>query len=149
MNILPYEVEVRSPTIFRFASKGPKGTIIKEVVITPVSRLGYYNFGFGDVRSDGSIDDVSETNNDDLLKVFSTIISIMEYFLDRNPDCVLSFKGSTLQRTAVYNMILKRYRSRFSEKYRISGMIMINGEFAEIEYDPFRIGYVVFLVRKK
>ncbi len=46
-------------------------------------------------------------------------------------------------------MILKRYRSRFSEKYRISGMIMINGEFAEIEYDPFRIGYVVFLVRKK
>lgn len=86
-------------------SEGPKGNLEKMVVISSLKNSGYYNFGFGDMRPDGNVDDRSETNNGDLIRVFSNVIFIMEEFLNRNADCTLYFAGSTTQRTVVYNMI--------------------------------------------
>lgn len=102
------------------------------------------------MRPDGNVDDRSETNNGDLIRVFSNVIFIMEEFLNRNADCTLYFAGSTTQRTVVYNMILKRYHLKFSEKYHITAGVIVDSECVEIEFNPFEIEvYEAFLVRKK
>ncbi|WP_120516627.1 DUF6934 family protein [Chitinophaga barathri] len=150
MNTPPYKVEVKNSTMYTFASNGPKGIFVKEVVITPLIKSGYYNFGFGDACPDGSIDDEVETNNGDLIKVFATIISIIEDFLEGNPGSTLYFTGSTPQRTVVYNIILKRYYLQFSRKYLITGIQRVNNILSETEYNPIEVEeYEGFFVRKK
>lgn len=73
----------------------------------------------------------------------------MEIFLEKKPGCTLSFTGSTPQRTAVYNKILKRYYSRFSEKYQLTGFVLVDDEYVEVEYDPAKADCIVFFIKKK
>lgn len=123
--------------------------VVKEAVISRLGKSGYYTFGFGDRRPNGIPDDQSETNNGDLVKVFATVIHIMEIFLEKKPGCILSFTGSTPQRTMVYNKILKRYYSRFSGKYHLTGFVLIDDEYVEVEYDPAKADCLVFFIKKK
>lgn len=150
LNTSPYPVLQNSTTKYEFESVGSKGIIKKGIEISPLSLPGYYNFGFGDVCSDGSIDDKSETNNGDLIKVFSTIILVMKDFIMTNPLATLYFAGSNKQRTHVYNIILKRNYVLFSEEFHITGLQSINKVTTEVEYNPEKEGeYLAFLVRKK
>jgi len=150
LNTNPYKVNSITATQYQFESVGSKGTIKKGVEISPLELPGYYNFGFGDANKDGSIDDEAETNNGDLLKVFSTIIKIMTDFLRTHPSSTLYFSGSTQQRTDVYNIILRRNYAEFSNLFDITAITKINNRNAEIEYDPHSTGkYLAFLIRKK
>ncbi|PSL36179.1 DUF6934 family protein [Chitinophaga ginsengisoli] len=67
MNTNPYKVNSITAMQYEFESVGSKGTIKKGVEISPLEIPGYYNFGFGDVNKDSSMDDEAETNNGDLL----------------------------------------------------------------------------------
>lgn len=150
MKAIPYKAEITNGRRYVFDSIGPKGTIKKVVEITALNRKDTFNVGFGDVRNDGTIDDQTETNNDDLIRVFATVIEIMRDFIDKNPSALLFFRGSTDQRTAVYQYILKRNFAQFAEKFNITGIIMIDGIPHQIEYDPMGgEPFLAFLIKKK
>lgn len=150
MNTNPYKINSITATQYEFESIGAKGIIKKGVEISPLAAQNYYNFGFGDLNEDGSINDEAETNNGDLLKVFSTIIKIMTDFLSTHPSSTLYFSGSNQQRTDVYNIILRRNYSEFIQHFQITAIIKINNQNMEVEYDPSADEkYLAFLVREK
>jgi len=136
VNTKPYKINSITATQYECDSIGSKGIIKKGVEISPLLIPNYYNFGFGDVNDDGSIDDESETNNGDLLRVFSTIIKIMTDFLNTRQSGILYFSGSTQQRTDVYDIILRRNYTEFTTHFQITAIIKIDNQSTEIEYDP-------------
>ena len=59
---------------FEFDSIGPRGIIRKAVDYTPIpSTKNMYNLAFGDMQADGTIDDITVSNNSDMEMVLSTI----------------------------------------------------------------------------
>ncbi|MES2328710.1 MAG: hypothetical protein V4539_03840 [Bacteroidota bacterium] len=150
MKVNSYKIQTTTATRYEFDSIGPKGVIKKAVEITALKRTNTFNFGFGDLREDGSINDKSETNNDDLLQVLSTVIKIMDEFIDKNPSAILFFQGSTDQRTKVYQYILKRNFEQFDRKFTITGISSGDGIPHEVAYDPYAEEiFLAFLITKK
>src|SRR6185503_3375884 len=80
MNRKPYSYDRRYSTRYTFVSKGHRGAISKVVQFSPTSTDGIVNLSFGDLRSDGTIDDLANTNNHDIIKVMATIIEIVYDF---------------------------------------------------------------------
>jgi hypothetical protein len=74
MSTKPYPYNRPQITRYEFYSKGAKGTIPKIVEFTPLDLPGMENIGFGDIQENGSVSDLAESNNGDLLKVFSTVV---------------------------------------------------------------------------
>lgn len=56
-----------------FTSIG-KVRIEKVVEFSHTSIADLYNVGFGDLLPDGSIDDLANTNNGDIIKVLATVV---------------------------------------------------------------------------
>ena len=112
MNNLPYNYEREVSTRYRFFSTGRR-RVEKIVVFTPLVLKDIFNPGFGDVLRDGSIDDTANTNNGDIIKVLSTVIHIIKDFIDTYPGAKIVCKGSTKDRTMLYQRILKNISSTF------------------------------------
>ena len=112
-----YEREVS--TRYRFLSTGRK-PVEKIVEFTPLAMKNLYNLGFGDLLANGKIDDKANSNNEDIIKVFSTIINIIKDFSEENPDSKIVFRGSTKGRTALYQRILKTYFDTFRKEFLIT-----------------------------
>ncbi len=85
--------------VFNFVSTGKKGEVIKRVIFGLIEVPNMYNLAFGDVQEDGSIDDISISNNKDMEKILATIGRIVELFFDRHPQSTVFFMGSTNART--------------------------------------------------
>ena len=77
MGIRPYQIVKKGEVTYTFNSIGTKGTIKKLVQFSATSQNDIFNVGFGDIQSNGEIDDKSESNNGDITKVLVTIISII------------------------------------------------------------------------
>ncbi len=60
-----------------------------------------------DLLASGKIDDKANSNNGDIIKVLSTVILIIKDFTEENPEAKIAFSGSTKERTALYQRILK------------------------------------------
>lgn len=72
---------------------------------------------------------MTNSNNGDIIKIFATIIDVVQCFTMKNPSFIILFKGSTHKRTQLYNRILKTYYHSFIEKFAIAGLIKTdNGE---------------------
>ncbi|QEH42616.1 hypothetical protein [Chitinophaga sp. XS-30] len=150
LNVSPYKIQAKGLTKYEFESIGAKGAIKKGVEIFPLEVPGIYNFAFGDLLPDGTIDDEAETNNGDMPRVFSTVIEVMEKFLHAHPNASLFFSGSSPQRTNVYQLILKRYHERFSFSFQIIAFQTVNNEPLESIFDPEAEGnFLGFLVKRK
>ncbi len=150
MKIIPYKIEATNSTRYEFESVGPKGIIKKCVEITALKRKNTFNIGFGDMRSDSTIDDKSETNNKDLIRVFATVLAIMKDFMLNNPTAILYFSGSTDQRTAIYHYILKRNFTFINNEYSITGILLVDGIPYEVVFDPTADSpFLAFLIKKK
>lgn len=102
MSTEPYPYDRRQLTRYSFVSKGKRGAIVKIVEFSPTSNKQILNMGFGDLMPDGSIDDESNSNNNDLVKVMATIISIIKDFTDQYPSYKIVFTGSSQKRNIIY-----------------------------------------------
>ncbi len=115
---------------------------------TPIPNL--YSFGFGDLASDGSIDDHIRSNNGDLIRVLATVIQILKTFLAEHPSATVFFVGSTPNRTALYRRILKTYYQTFSNDFIISASIQNENNLMETPFDPASTHeYLGFFIKKK
>ncbi len=144
----PYSYNKRLDTRYTFVSSG-KRNIEKVVDFTSTSVKNLYNLGFGDLLEDGSVDDASNSNNGDIIRVLATVIHILKEFTNIHFHVKVVFTGSTEERTALYRRILKMYFSEFSKDFVISGLIMVGNEYREVIFDPkTEIEYLAFFVRR-
>ena len=135
--------KVPNSNIFLFESVGEKGTILKRVIFQPAYR-NRYNLAFGDAEGEDTNDNVI-SNNHDLLKVMSTIVTIVYYFFDKNPAAMLKIEGVDSKRRRLYNSIFKRKYKDLKEDFQIYG-ITENRKLEE--YNPNQF-YQIFEIQKK
>lgn len=135
-------------TRYTFTSVGRK-RIEKIVDFADLGMGNVFNLAFGDLLPDGSVDDMSNSNNGDIVKVLATVISILRDFTTQNPQAHVTFTGSTEERTKLYTRILRSYYSGFSKEFTISGFVNTKDGYKEIQFDPKAVlDYVVFLIKR-
>jgi hypothetical protein len=145
----PYQFQQEEITEHTFISNGPRGQIKKVVQFQPLQRKNIFNVGFGDLTPTGTIDDKTESNNDDIVKVLATVIHIIQNFLAANPNAKVFFTGSTVQRTEVYRLILKRHFKELSKTYRITTLKNDSYGISEVEFKPNDTSsFLGFLIEK-
>ncbi len=149
MNKEPYLYRREFSTRYRFLSTGRK-PVEKIVEFSPLATENIYNLGFGDFLPDGSIDDKANSNNGDIVKVLSTVIYIIKDFTQENPDAKIVFTGSTKDRTALYQRILKTYLNSFRKEFLITALEGPVSRPKEREFDAGYIGtYLAFFIKRK
>jgi hypothetical protein len=136
----PY-VAVKDNTHYIFESVGEKGSILKAVVFTQITK-NTWNLGFGDLKNQ-HIDDSIITNNQDAAKVIRTVAKIAFVFLVRNPKSVIVIKPVDEKRKKLYNSIFQRYFSEIEPIFDVCGVL---GKKQEVysplkRYDRFKITF--------
>ena len=148
MNNPPYEFRRVHAYRYIFESIG-KRTITKVVEFSSTAINNSYNLGFGDLLSNGEIDDTANSNNGDIIKIFATVINILQDFTERHPTFNILFIGSTPLRTLLYKRILKTYYQAFNEIFSVFGIIETDNGPLLIPFDPKRSeSYIVFLIKR-
>src|SRR5689334_21153265 len=94
----PYNYHKAHPYKYIFISSG-KRDIIKMVEFMPMPTKNVFNLGFGDLLPTAEMDDTVSSNNGYIIKVFATVIDILQDFTKMNPSFVIQFEGSTFERT--------------------------------------------------
>jgi uncharacterized protein DUF6934 len=147
MSRSPYIYNKESGNRYNFISSGNR-SIIKVVEFTPTSK-NIYNLGFGDLLPDGEIDDTVKSNNGDIIKVFATVIDILQDFTKINPSFIIAFEGSTFERTRLYNRIIRTYYQSFRKTYFVLGAIETEAGRESVPFDPTTaLVYSVFFVKR-
>jgi len=148
MGSQPYSYNKDLETSYTFISRG-KRDIRKVIEFMPTSVENIYNLGFGDLLQNGTVDDKSNSNNGDIIKVLATVVYILKEFIGAHPHIKIIFTGSTRERTLLYKRILKVHFSEFSKDFIISGLIKSGNSYKEISFDPkMEIEYFAFLIKK-
>lgn len=149
MNKATYLYNREFSTRYRFCSMGVK-PVEKIVEFTPLAIKNIYNLGFGDLQADGSIDDKANSNNGDIIKVLSTVIYIIKDFTEENPESKIIFSGSTKERTALYQRIIKTYLDDFRKEFLITALEGPPNSPKETEFDAgCKEPYLAFFVKRK
>ena len=108
--------------LFEFSSIGPNGIIHKIIKYQSITdRL--YNLALGDKQADGSVDDLTVSNNNDMDTVISTVVVSLNLFFMKYPTLAVYFAGSTPSRTRLYQIIISRELEQAQEKFIIYGII--------------------------
>ncbi|MBT1711093.1 hypothetical protein KK062_22815 [Fulvivirgaceae bacterium PWU5] len=95
----------------------------------------YYNVGFGDLIIDPvtnefvGLDDVTESNNGDMLAIFYTVVSTFDDFFEQHPNATLYFKGSNEQRSKVYSSLIAKHWRHIAPLYTVWGIKRENKEY--------------------
>lgn len=132
---------------FQFTSKGPKGSIKKVIHYLKIHRSGIgtvYNLGFGDLDSEGHVNDKIVTNNGDMEMVLSTVANTVYDFLDHYPDQLVYAYGSTPIRTKLYQKKIMQMMDVLSTEFDVFGF----GQQGWVEFTGEE-EYFSFLIRRK
>jgi hypothetical protein len=104
-----------------------------------------YNLVFGDWdETAGHLDDRTISNNNDRLKVLSTVARSVVEFLKSRPDAIILVRGSTFPRVRLYQMAVSTYWPIINQQYEIYGKVA--GKYLPFEKG---INYQEFLLFKK
>lgn len=100
-----------------------------------------FNLALVDQNDDGTLDDLSISNNQDMARVLATVIRTMYYFFDSHPTATIFFAGSTPSRTRLYRLAISQNISLFEETFTIKGLLNDKAELyqANIPYEGFTI----------
>ena len=149
MTKAPYLHSRDGLTRYTFLSTGRRA-VKKIVEFTPLTLKNLYNLGFGDLLANGNIDDKINSNNGDIIKVLSTVIHILKDFTETNPEAKIAFKGSTKERTALYQRIIKTYFTTFKKEFLITALEGPASEPRETVFDTeYKGTYLAFFVKRK
>ena len=143
-----YPYKLIRPRRYIFVSTGRR-RIEKIVDFVPLGNSQFINMGFGDLLADGSIDDKANSNNGDIVKVMSTVIEILKHYTTQNPDVEIYFEGSTLERTKLYDRILKTYYVIFRKDFNLGCVVEVNNDFQIVPYEPSSYPtYIGFIIKR-
>jgi hypothetical protein len=148
MTHISYPYKLAHPSRYSFISIGRK-RIEKVVDFVPLGIYNLTNMGFGDLSPDGSIDDKANSNNGDIVKVLATVVEILKHFTNQYPQTEIYFEGSTVERTILYERILKTYYHIFSKEFQIGCIAESDGDINVIPYEPNSDNkYLAFLIKR-
>ena len=100
-----------------------------------------YNLAFGDMQADGTIDDITVSNNSDMEMVLSTVAQTAILFLTKNPNMGIFFTGSTNARTRLYRMAIVRSFDVLNDDFIVLGVRNeVPEEFVtDVSYEAFLV----------
>jgi hypothetical protein len=128
---------------YEFMSISLEKEVQKIVLITQTNTPQVFNVALLDILEDGTMSDISVTNNKDLRTVLATVIKIIEEFLNSHPNCFVVFKGSDERRQNLYRTVIDREFIAISRKFQVWG-----GTENDIERFNPKIQYQYFLIEK-
>jgi hypothetical protein len=143
------ELEVSADSLeYQFWSMGPKGLIKKQIYFESTNMVDVYNLSFGNRNDDGTIDDLTVSDNKDKNKILATVVSAIYDFTNKFPGKRIMFTGSTLPRTRLYRMAINLYLNVLEIDFEIFG---IAKELESIVMLPFEKGvdYLGFIIKRK
>lgn len=135
MTTIAYTYKNRGFDKYVFTSLG-QNKILKVVDFTPTKIKDLYNLSFGDLLPDGTIDDTAISNNGDIIRIMSTVVDIVKHFTKKFPEFKIGFTGSTIERTKLYERVLKMYYEEFSKDFFITASIKEGDKFIEEKFKP-------------
>ena len=91
---------------YEFLSISETKQVKKVVLFTKVSQESVYNLALLDELENGELSDNTETNNNDLQTVLSTIIHIIEDFLIKNKESIIVFRSDDKRRQRLYRIVV-------------------------------------------
>jgi hypothetical protein len=129
---------------YNFRSISQDKEVAKRVIFTTSDYQNIYNLALVDVLEDGTLSDITESRNKDMITILATVIKIIEDFLDKHPEKFLIFQGSDERRQRLYRLVISRELNNLQKHFSIFGGI--EGNKAE----PFRPNkaYDYFLILK-
>ncbi len=127
---------------FEFDSISDRKKIRKVVEFTPLPQNPeIFNLGFGDMKTDGTIDDLIVSNNQDMEKVLATIILIIFEFFKTQTGKIILILGSTASRSRLYQIVIAKNITEMNDILLVKGIR--NGEVedfvSEVNYEGFFI----------
>ena len=130
---------------YEFDSVSNEKIVRKAVTFTQTPIEDIYNLALLDILADGKESDMAVSNNQDLSTVLATVIKIIEEFLNKFPEKIVTFKGSDDRRTRLYRIVISKEIYKIQEKFMVLGLLE-NGE-----YELFQVNqsYRAFLIIKK
>lgn len=139
----PFERPI-SEIRYNFKSISKEKEVSKRVIFTTSDYQNFYNLALVDVFDDGSVSDISETRNKDMITVFATVIKIVEEFLNQYPETFLVFQGSDKRRQRLYRLIIGREMSNIQKNF------IVLGGFENSQPEHFQINqeYDYFIISK-
>ncbi|GAB3639902.1 DUF6934 family protein [Spirosoma arcticum] len=134
-------IEVR----YDFNSVSDTKLVKKIVRLTETSLLDVFNLALLDLLDDGSESDLSVTDNNDLRTVLATVMRIIDNFLTKFPQKIVTVRGSDRRRTRLYRIVIGRELNAIRQRF------MVFGEFQDGQLEPFKpnADYVRFLISLK
>jgi hypothetical protein len=108
---------------FEFESVSLDKTIQKLVEFRELEIPNIYHLALVDVRLNGTYDDMSVSNNQDMETIISTIIRTIQVFLTFQPTAKVLFMGRTASRTRLYRGIINKYLAQAEQIYEVHGII--------------------------
>jgi hypothetical protein len=106
---------------YNFKSISNEKEVSKRVIFTTSDYQNFYNLALVDVFEDGSVSDITETRNKDMVTVLATVIKIVEEFLSQYPETFIVFQGSDERRQRLYRLIISREMSNIQKKFIVLG----------------------------
>ena len=110
-------VEVR----YDFESVSDDRTVKKVVRLTETNLPNVFNLALLDLLDDGSESDLSVTDNDDLRTVLATVMRIVDNFLTKFPQKIVTFAGSDERRTRLYRIVIGRELDAIKQRFEVTG----------------------------
>jgi hypothetical protein len=128
---------------YQFLSISDTKTIKKVVLFTKVGDE-VYNLALLDELDFGELSDITESKNNDLITILSTVMSIIDDFLSKNKESVIIFRGSDEKRQRLYRIAINNQIEYISKKFIIFGAI-------ENNIVPFEsnTNYEYYLIKKR
>lgn len=109
----------RNKTQYFFESNGVQGKVMKVILFTYVED-DLWNLGFGDWHK-GKIDDSVVTNNQDTVKVISTVAKVAYQFFEDFPERRIEIKPVDERRKRLYNYVFQKHFKDIELLFQITG----------------------------
>ena len=122
---------------FEFESIGPKGVIIKVIEFSFMAE-NLWNLAFGDKIDDDWSDSIV-SNNEDLVRVISTVAKAVFEFSDRWPTRQIYIEPVDEKRKRLYHSIFHRHFETIELDFQIFGLANEKADFYDsaLFYDAF------------
>ncbi len=126
-------------TFFRFDSVGEKGRIQKWIWFQ-FRRKNRYNLAFGDFIG-GELSDSNISNNQDFVRVMSTVAFAIREFLKEYPKSTIEIRAVDDKRLGFYHTIFKRHLREIQKDFMLFGILDKQKEAFNPEkcYDRFEV----------
>jgi hypothetical protein len=131
--------DLKDSILFSFESEGANGIILKIIIFT-LNEDGTWNLAFGDWQNN-DINDSVISNNQDIVRVISTVAKVTYVFFDNYPDATVVIKPVDEKRKKLYNIVFKRHYDVITLNFHIFAIINREREIysPDKQYDSFEL----------